>query len=121
MAAKIRFFSLTLILLNLFSFKLASAFELECGVYEIIGRYDSENQILWVYESTNARMPLSLFGKATLTGFLPGSTNHYRVKVAVNKKIPNRGGSAKLLEVIGIAQYHPKELQFKKLSAAHCR
>jgi hypothetical protein len=121
MNVKIRLFETTLLWAVCLLAVPAFAFELECGEYELVGRYDSKKQTFWLYEGTDSRTPFRLYGIKTLTGFLAGDRRHYRIKVAIHQTIPDQGGRAELLDVLELAQYEPKKLQFKKLSSKSCQ
>jgi len=124
MNVKIKFCNFILwlpFLLVLTTFSRAHAFEMSCGLYEVIGRFDPGKRELHVYEKTNAHKIIKLFGKKLLTEFPGSNPEYYRMQVEVHRKIDNGNGMARLVEVIGLTDYQPKELQFTLKKSTRCR
>jgi hypothetical protein len=121
MSAKIKLFSwgiFTAIMLG--AIPSSYAFELECGTYEFVGRYDSNQNLFWLSEGTEAEMSLRLRGRKLLTGFLPNNSLNYRIKAELAKKVGNSGGPAKLIDVIDVAHSPKQMIPFKRLGAQGC-
>jgi hypothetical protein len=99
----------------------AHAFEMECGTYEVVGRFDPAKKSLVMYEGTEALKVLHLYGTKLLTDFAEDSKTYYRLKIQVPRKIGNGDGSAHVLEVLGLEHYDPKKMQYKRLHSSACR
>jgi hypothetical protein len=96
------------------------AFELECGTYELVGRFDRETGYLWMSEGTDSQRWIFLYGSKIVTGFSRGSDKIYRVKAEVRRHIGDSGGQALLVEVIGVDHIPPTARPYRLLHAQKC-
>jgi len=120
MSAKISRFKILIAGFALFTIAPAFAFEMECGIYEVTGKFERRTRSLIVYPGTASERRLGLYGKNVLSDFLGAEDLFYRTKVLVNRKVGNEGGLVKLIEVLDTAHYDPMFLQYKQIVAQPC-
>jgi hypothetical protein len=97
------------------------AFEMPCGLYEVVGKLNPEKRELHVYEKTNSHKIIKLVGEKLLTEFPDKKPGYYRVQIEVDHRIGNGNGLARLLNVVGATKYKPEEMQYTLQKAAACK